>query len=178
MDERGFVFGPLDLKILILTILRRLPEEIETDRLLRLCQEDGVVNYFDFSVGLDELRETGQVEIEDDWCRITERGIRNADTLENSLPYSVRRLAEKTAEKEAAAIARGNSIVARHRVSDGVCTVELGLNDGISDILRLSVLCADEKQAKKIEKKFRRHAEETWQKIMEILSDEERAEHR
>ena len=171
MDELGFVFGPLDLKILILVILRRLPEEIETDRLLRLCQEDGVVNYFDFSVCLDELRESGQVEVDEGWCRITERGMHNADTLENSLPYSVRRLAERTAEREAAVIARGDSICARHRVLDGVCMAELGLNDGVSDILRLSVLCSDEKQAKKIEKKFRRHAEETYQKIMEILCE-------
>ena len=102
MDELGFVFDPLDLKVLILVILRRLPEEIETDRLFRLCQEDGVVNYFDFSVCLDDLRESGQVALDDGWCRITERGMRNADMLESSLPYSVRRLAEKTAEKEAA----------------------------------------------------------------------------
>ncbi len=164
MDELGFVFDPLDLKVLILVILRRLPEEIETDRLFRLCQEDGVVNYFDFSV-------CGQVALDDGWCRITERGMRNADMLESSLPYSVRRLAEKTAEKEAAAIARGDSILARHVIADGVCTAELGLNDGVSDILRLSVLCADEKQARKIEKRFRRHAEETYQKIMEILCE-------
>ena len=149
MDELGFVFDPLDLKVLILVILRRLPEEIETDRLFRLCQEDGVVNYFDFSVCLDDLRESGQVALDDGWCRITERGMRNADMLESSLPYSVRRLAEKTAEKEAAAIARGDSILARHVTADGVCTAELGLNDGVSDILRLSVLCADEKQARK-----------------------------
>ena len=171
MDEKGFVFGQLDLKVLILVILRRLPEEVETDRLFRLCQEDGVVNYFDFSVCLDELRESGQVEVDEGWCRITERGMHNADTLENSLPYSVRRLAEKTAEREVAAMVRGDSILARHRVSDGVCVAELGLNDGVSDILRLSVLCSDEKQAKKIEKKFRRHAEETYQKIMEILCE-------
>ena len=171
MDEKGFVFGQLDLKVLILVILRRLPEEVETDRLFRLCQEDGVVNYFDFSVCLDELRESGQVEVDEGWCRITERGIRNADMLENSLPYSVRRLAEKTAESEAAAMARGDSILARHCVSDGVCVAELGLNDGVSDILRLSVLCADEKQARKIEKRFRRHAEETYQKIMEMLCE-------
>ena len=171
MDELGFVFDPLDLKVLILVILRRLPEEIETDRLFRLCQEDGVVNYFDFSVCLDDLRESGQVALDDGWCRITERGMRNADMLESSLPYSVRRLAEKTAEKEAAAIARGDSILARHVNADGVCTAELGLNDGVSDILRLSVLCADEKQARKIEKRFRRHAEETYQKIMEILCE-------
>ena len=171
MDEQGFIFDQLGLKILMLFLLRRLPEEIETDRLFRLCQEAGVVNYFEFSECLDELRESGQIEVDEGWCRVTGRGMQNADTLEDSLPYSVRRLAEKTAEAEAAAIARGDSICARHRLSDGVCTAELGLNDGVSDILRLSVLCADEKQAKKIEKKFRRHAEETYQKIMEILCE-------
>ena len=171
MDEQGFVFGPLDLKILILVILRRLPEEIETERLLQLCQEDGVVSYFDFTVCLDELREIGQIEADDGWCRITERGIRNADMLENSLPYSVRRNAERTAEAEAAGIARGNSIRAGHQSDGGICTAELGLHDGVSDILQLRVLCADEKQAVRIEKKFRRHAEEIYQKIMEILSE-------
>ncbi len=45
------------------------------------------------------------------------------------------------------------------------------LNDGVSDILHLRILCADEEQAKLIEKKFRRNAEETYQKIIAVLSE-------
>ena len=97
MDEIGYVFSPLDLKILILFILRRLPGEIEVERLLEICQEDGVVNYFDFTICLDELKESGQLELEDNYCSITPRGRQTAETLDTSLPYSVRTHAEKAA---------------------------------------------------------------------------------
>ncbi len=98
MDEIGYVFSPLDLKILILFILRRLPGEIETERLMQICQEDGVVNYFDFTICLDELKESGQLTLEDGFCSITPRGRQTAETLDTSLPYSVRMHAEKAAE--------------------------------------------------------------------------------
>ena len=94
MDEIGYVFSPLDLKILILFILRRLPGEIETERLMQICQEDGVVNYFDFTICLDELKESGQLTLEDGFCSITPRGRQTAETLDTSLPYSVRMHAE------------------------------------------------------------------------------------
>ena len=90
MEENGYVFSPLDLKILILFLLRRLPGEIGSEDLMLLCQEDGVVSYFDFTVCLEELRESGQLVIEEDYCRITDRGRITAEALESSLPYSVR----------------------------------------------------------------------------------------
>ena len=154
MDEIGYVFSTLDLKILILFVLRRLPGEIDSERLLQICQEDGVVNYFDFTICMDELKESGQLELEEGYCVITSRGRQTAETLESSLPYSVRQHAEKAAEKVSAEISRGNSISGRHCVTDGGCIAELSLNDGISDILQLRILCADEEQAKHIEKKL------------------------
>lgn len=171
MDEIGYVFSPLDLKILILFILRRLPGEIGTERLLEICQEDGVVSYFDFTICLDELQESGQLSVEDGFCVITPRGRQTAETLDTSLPYSVRVHAEKAAEAEAAVISRRNSISAKYSLTDTGCMAELMLNDGISEILHLRILCADEEQAKLIEKKFRRSAEETYQKIIAVLSE-------
>ena len=171
MDEIGYVFSTLDLKILILFILRRLPGEIETERLLQICQEDGVVNYFDFMICLDELKDSGQVELEDGFCSITPRGRQTAETLDTSLPYSVRIHAEKAVEAEAAEISRSSSISVQHSVSDTGCMAELSLNDGISEILHLRILCADEKQANRIEKNFRRNAEKSYEKIIAVLSE-------
>ncbi len=171
MDEIGYVFTPLDLKILLLFLLRRTPGEIETERLLQLCQEDGVVSYFDFAICLDELKESGQITTDEGYCEITERGRATAETLESSLPYSVRLHAERAIEAEADEIRRRKNITARHVTEGGICTVELGLNDGISDVLHLQILCADEKQAETMEKKFRRNAEETYQKIISVLSE-------
>ena len=42
---------------------------------------------------------------------------------------------------------------------------------GIGEILNVRLLCADEEQAKSIEKRFRRNAEESYQKIISILSE-------
>ena len=173
MEENGYVFSPLDLKILLLFILRRLPGEIDTERLMLLCQEDGVVSYFDYTIGLEELKESGQILLEEGYCRITDRGRSTAEALESSLPYSVRFHAEETASEEAERMRRDNSITARHGPEEMGCTVDLCLNDGVSDILSMQLLCADEAQARQIEKNFRRHAEDCYQKIIAILSEEE-----
>jgi hypothetical protein len=173
MEENGYVFSPLDLKILLLFLLRRLPSEIESERLMLLCQEDGVVSYFDYTIGLEELCESGQITLEEGWCRITDRGRVTAEALESSLPYSVRFHAEQTALAEAERMQRDNSISASHGSEETGCHVELRLNDGISDILSLRLLCADETQAREIEKNFRRHAEDCYQKIVSLLSETE-----
>ena len=173
MEENGYVFSPLDLKILLLFLLRRLPNEIDTERLMLLCQEDGVVSYFDYSIGLQELGESGQIVLDEGYCRITDRGRATAEALESSLPYSVRFHAEQTASAEAERMERDNSITARHEEEETGCTVELKLNDGISDILTLRLLCADAAQAAEIEKNFRRHPEDCYQKIVAILGEGE-----
>ncbi len=171
MDQTGFVLDALDLKLLILSLLRRIPSEIETDRLFHLIQQIGVVNYFDFTVALDELQKSGQIAAEDSYCAITERGRSNAETVESSLPFSVRQYASSAASSETDEMSRRGCIRAAHTVTEGTCMVELSLSDGVSEILSLRLLCADEKQARKLEKTFRRHAEETYQQIIALLSE-------
>ena len=171
MDEIGYVFNPLDLKILILSILRRFPEEIDTEKLLQLCQEIGVVSYFDFSICLDELKESGQITVDENFCEITYRGRQTAETQESSLPYSVRQHTEKTAGAIAAEMSRQQNITVRHQIENGVCMAEFSLNDGISDILELRMLCADEEQAKKMGRRFRKNAETVYQEIISLLSE-------
>ncbi|MCR5137584.1 MAG: DUF4364 family protein [Oscillospiraceae bacterium] len=171
MDEVGFVFSPLDLKLLILFVLRRLPAEVSTDSLLNLCRTAGVVNYFDFTACLDELSSNGQIQEKNGMCEVTKRGARNAETLESSLPYSVRQRAEKAAAAEAATLSRQQCITASHTHEDGFCRTELSLSDGVSELIRLRLLCTDEQQAERIEKNFRNHAEETYQKLISALSE-------
>ena len=71
---------------------------------------------------------------------------------------------------------RAAMITAKHHDSPGGVTVELAMSDGVGEIIRLSFLCANEEQAKQIQKNFRRDAEGYYQKIVELLSRKDEKE--
>ena len=65
------------------------------------------------------------------------------------------------------------AMIRAETVTDGSgCRVSLAMSDGKGEIISLSLLCAGEEQAKKMKKKFRREAEEVYQRIVEILCEE------
>ena len=171
MDRLGFIHEKLDIKILILFILRRLPGVVEPETLLELCQCDGGIGYFDYSDCLSELIETGHIEKHEEGYSITEKGARNADAVESSLPYSVRNKALKLLAPVEERLRRAAMLTARHEITDGGCVVELAMSDGVGELINLKLLCADEAQAKLMEKNFRLDAESYYQKIIELMSE-------
>ena len=171
MDRLGFIHEKLDIKILILFILRRLPGVVEPEVLLELCQCDGGIGYFDYSDCLSELVDSEHIQKHEDGYSITEKGARNADAVESSLPYSVRCKALELLEPVSERLRRAAMITACHENTDGGCQVSLAMNDGIGELINLRFLCADENQAKQIEKNFRRDAESYYQKIVELMTE-------
>ncbi len=171
MDNFGFIHDKLDIKILILFVLRRLPGAVDPETLLEICQCDGGIGYFDYTDCLSELVETGHITEDEDGFRITDKGSRNADAVESSLPYSVRVKALRLIEPVEERLRREAMIVARHETGEAGCTVELAMSDDKGEIAHLRLLCADEQQARGIEKRFRKNAESYYQKIMELLSE-------
>lgn len=169
----GFIHEKLDIKILILYILRRLPGVVDPETLMELCQCDNGIGYFDYSDCLSELVETEHVTESEDGYQITEKGARNADTVESSLPYSVRSKAEKLLQPVAERMQRLNMLKAQHEMTDSGCMVDLQMSDGMGQVLSLRLLCAGDEQAKLIEKNFRRDAEGYYQRIVEMLSTNE-----
>lgn len=172
MDRLGFIHEKLDIKILILFILRRLTGFVEPEILQELCQCDGGVGYFDYSDCLAELVETGHIEEGEDGYKITEKGSRNAEAVESSLPYSVRSKALKLLAPVEENQRRMAMIRTEHEVRNDGCIVSLAVSDGQGNIIDMKILCADEKQAKVMEKNFRREAEAYYQRIVDMLSEE------
>ena len=150
MDQFGFIHEKLDIKILILFILRRLPGSVDPETLLELCQCDDGIGYFDYSDCLSELVETGHIEESEEGYAITEKGARNADAVESSLPYSVRSRALRLLVPVEERLRRAAMITARHEtVEEDGCFVELAMSDGAGEIVHLRLLCADEDQARR-----------------------------
>lgn len=172
MGERlGFLNDKLDIKILILFVLRRLPAEIDTEKLADLILIDGGVGYFDYKECLAELITTAQIEEDDNLVKITAKGSRNGEILESGLPYSVRVKAERTLAPVAEEMRRSAMILANHEECDGGVTVYLAVSDGIGNIFDLKILASDVEQAKKIEKNFRRKAEEYYNRFIQELTE-------
>ena len=171
MDNFGFIHEKLDIKILILFILRRLPGTVDPETLLELCQCDEGIGYFDYSDCLSELVASGHIAESEEGYAITEKGARNADAVESSLPYSVRSKALRLLAPVEERMRRAAMITARHTQEEDGCIVELAMGDGKGEVIHMRLLCAGEDQAKTIEKRFRRDAEGCYQKIMELLME-------
>ncbi len=171
MDRLGFIHEKLDIKILILFILRRLPDTVDADTLAELALCDDGISYFDYAECLAELVDTGHIDDTGNHYRITEKGDLNGGTIESSLPYSVRKKVEKQVARVAAKMRRNSMIKTQHTLtSEGSCMLELGLSDGCGEIISLHMLVSDEEQAAQIEGNFRARAEQLYGQIVELLS--------
>ena len=174
MEGYAAMSEKLDIKILILFILRRLPSVVDAQTLANLALGDGTVGYFDFAECLAELVDSGHVDQSRAGYLITEKGSRNCEIVESSLPYTIRRKLEKTLRPLADRMRRRSMIVAEHAAGeDGGMRVRLALDDDEGTIMDARFLCGGEEQAARIEEKFREQAEQIYNRIMEMLLEEE-----
>ena len=170
MERYGFIHEKLDIKILILFILRRLPGIVAPIDLQDFTQQcDEGFGYFEYSDCLAELIESGLVIEEETGLRVSKRGADAAETVESSLPFSVRKKAEKLIAPEAERLRRLSMLTAEHKIKDGNCMVTLAMNDGKGEVMRLKILSSGEEQAQRIEKNFKGNAEDIYCKLIELL---------
>lgn len=166
----GLIHEKLDIKILILYALRRLSGPADIGMLCDICQCDAGVGYFELSECLGELVDAGQVSSGEDGYLITGKGLKNAETVDSSLPYSVRRSADRLISKAEAQLSRMSMVNAAVENTGGGCYLKLSLSDGKGELMNLRILCSDEKQATAIKKNYKRNAEKIYMKIIEAIS--------
>lgn len=169
----GFIHDKLDIKILILFILRRLPEPAPLDILTELTMCDDGISYFDFTDCVADLVRTEHLRLADGKYSLTKKGVRNGVITENNLPYSVRKKAEKSAAAARAVMNRDAMIKTEHSDNpDGSCTVALALSDGLGEFISMNLYAANEAQALTLEKGFRKNAEKIYNSLIDAILDE------
>ena len=171
----GFIHEKIDIKILILFLLRRLPEPIPLDVLseLTLPCDDGI-SYFDFAECVAELVETEHLRLEDGKYSLTKKGLRNGEITQGSIPHTVREKAEKSAGALRTEQNRNAMIKTSHTARrDGGFDVSLALSDGLGDIAAISLFAANEQQAQELEAGFRKRAEHVYGELIRIILDKE-----
>ena len=171
MDHWGFIHEELDIKILILFVLRRLPGVVDPNELSDLCRScDEGFDYFEYSDCLADLIDNGLIAENEDGFSISEKGAKNVEIVENDIPYSVRSRAEKLLKPLRDRLRREAMIKTSHVNEKNGCFVQLSMSDGEGDVINLRLLCGGEEQAKIMEKNFRKNAEAFYQQFIELLS--------
>ena len=177
MENLGFIRDELDVKLLILYILDRLPSPVEPLVLSDLVLFDGGFTWFDYCQCLSKLLRSEHVSDEGGKYAITEKGRRNILTVENSLPYSVRAKADRLAAPVAATMRRSSmletDIVPLDR--EGNHSVSLRMCDDKGEIFSLRLTAPDEETATLLRDGFTARAEEIYNKILSLLSEGEKS---
>jgi len=171
----GFIHEKIDIKILILFLLSRLPDAVDPNRLTEMTTQcDDGISYFDYTDCVSELEHTGHIQNIAKGYIITEKGKQISEITDSGLPYSVRVKAEKLASKASEELRRDSMIHTSHTVKTrGGNMVKLSMSDGVSEIIKLELLSANEAQSVKIEDNFRRNAEAVYLKLIQMLTDGE-----
>ena len=171
MVTNGMVHNEIDMKLLILYIMKRLPGPIDKESLFEICICDNGGEYFDFSEYLHELVENGHIaENDEEEFVITDKGIRNGTAVETGLPKSVRSAADRALVPAIAELERRKLIQTSQTEDESGVTVHLSVSDGEIGLLNMSVYCGDAERARLIRRNFRRNAEETYGMLLELLS--------
>jgi len=173
LDNYGFIREKIDIKVLVLFILKRLPAPVSQNMLTELTLIDNATGYFDYIECLTELETRELISSHENKYSITPKGIRTVNEMEENLPYTVRMKAESGAARAAKILARDAMIKTSHKEKwEGGFTVSLSLSDGIGEMMKLDILAGSEEQAEQVEKRFRKHAESFYLRIMGILTEE------
>ena len=170
MRNFGFFHERLEIKVIILFILRRLAEPISHDMLAEIMTNDEMIGYFDFAACAKELVDTGHLLLDDDKYVLTEKGERNGMTMEGDMLPPNRTFAENAAFAGRNALRRDALITTQHTVNeDGSCAVSLAMSDGIGDLIKMELYAVNEKHAQDLETGYRRNAENVYNKLIEAI---------
>ena len=171
MANIGFIQNELDMKLLVLYIMSHTAEPITFFQLLEIAMCDAGVDYFSLTQAVTHMVETGQLEQDGDRYAITDKGRRNSEICENSLPYSVRLHCDENLVKVNEQLRREAQIQAKilHN-EDGTCTLHLHCDDVGSPLLDLKLLVPGTEEAIPMSNKFRDDPVALYQTIIEFLS--------
>ena len=171
MAEHGFISDKLEVKLLILYIASRLVEPAPFEVLQELSMCDGGVDYFNFSECLADLVRTEHLTLSGDRYAITDKGRRNSQICESSLPRSVRRHCDDNLLKVNEALRRESQV--RSQIldnSDGTVTLCLTLEDGTSSpLLHLTLLASQPEHAQRWSQAFQEDPSALYLGIIRLL---------
>ena len=141
---------------------------------LALC--DAGVDYFSLTQAVDHMISTGQLSKDKDRYAITDKGRRNSQICESSLPRSVRRHCDENLVKVNEALRQEAQVRAQIMDrEDGTATLCLTLEDNASPLLHLALLAPGRPQAEAWAASFKEDPSALYLNIIRLLDGHKEA---
>ncbi len=172
MARMGFIQDKLEIKFLLLYIASRLIEPVPFEAMQELAMIDEGVDFFDFSECMNDLVTSDHFTLSDDGLyAITEKGLRNGQICESSLPYSVRLAADKSITLFNQKLRRRAQIQSEITPRpNGTYTVSLAFCDEQdSPLLKMELMVPKEVMAKDLAERFQKNTEQLYASVINAL---------
>ena len=100
MQQHGFIHDMLDVKVLILFVASKALYPLSLQKIYELCFQDDCLSYFDVSVAVPQMVESGHLEKtgEDEYV-ITDKGREQEEVTSDAIAYPVMQRALAAVER-------------------------------------------------------------------------------
>ena len=172
--EVGFIRDKLEIKFLILYIAARLSEPADGAAMQDLTMCDDGIDYFDYAECLNDLVKTEHLTLSPEGLyAITDKGLRNSQICESSIPYSVRLRCDKNLTAWNRKLRRKNQVkTSVDQRSNGTFTVRMSLDDDMGNVMDLKLMAVRQDIAKLLADRFQKEPERIYSQIMKLLMEE------
>ena len=110
-QPRGFIHTLQDVKTLVLFVLARLEQPIPMTTLYELCFQDDRLSYFDVSIAVPQMVESGHLEqLPDGTYVVTQKGAEQEEVTRDSIAFPVMQRALAAVERFNAQTRRGEFV--------------------------------------------------------------------
>ena len=154
MEERGFIRDMLDVKVLILFVAAKAKYPLTLQKIYELCYQDDRLSYFDVSIAVPQMVESGHLEqLPDGTYVVTQKGAEQEE---------VERFNAQTRRGE---FVRSELV----EQENGTCTVRMLLDDDIGNLMKLELTAPSKTQGRSLQRAFEQQAEAIYNGIMKQL---------
>ena len=171
MEERGFIRDMLDVKVLILFVAATAKYPLTLQKIYELCYQDDRLSYFDVSIAVPQMVESGHLEqLADETYVITEKGREQEEVTRDSIAFPVMQRAKAAVDKYNAKTRRSEFV--RSEVveqEDGSCAVRMYLRDDVGSLMKLELTAPGKTQGRALQRAFEQQAEAIYNGVMKQL---------
>lgn len=175
MQRLGFIHDMLDVKVLILFVMARVGYPVTAQQIYELCYQDDCLSYFDVCTAIPQMVTSGHLkELEGEQYEITEKGRADGSLTEDGIAYTVRCRAENAVARFNRQLRRSSFVQTQVIPREtGDFSVILSLDDEQGNLMTLTLMAPDQRQAVRLGKFFEKKADLIYSMTMSELLDDE-----